>query len=371
MLKLIFVFFPALLSLLSRDSAGLECSPMTRTEKIYDGPYVSYRADQVFVQYVIDNNGALQVKTDSFPVRDKASIRLRVGTDVPGETFTVYLKDKLRNEKPEYRRVERQFVISDIEGNFSALRRLLIAGGVIDSAFKWTFGDGHLVLGGDFVDRGQHVTEVLWLVYSLEEQADRAGGHVHFILGNHEIMNLSGDLRYVHNKYFTAANLIGKHYLQFFAEDSEFGRWLRTKNIVEKVGNHLYAHGGISAEVNRLGLTVSQLNELARPFYHDSTYVFPDPRLDTIMAELGPFWYRGYYAGTPRATQQTVDSSVALFGVRQIVTGHTVVGDSVSTWFDRKVINTDVPHIRGISEALYVEGNNYFRVLPDGTRKPL
>ena len=48
------------------------------------------------------------------------------------------------------------------------------------------------------------VTEVLWLIYSLEEKAKAAGGYVHYILGNHEIMNMSNDLRYVQNRYMRA-----------------------------------------------------------------------------------------------------------------------------------------------------------------------
>ncbi len=45
------------------------------------------------------------------------------------------------------------------------------------------------------------MTECLWLIYSLEEKAKAAGGYVHFILGNHEIMNMQGDFRYVQDKY--------------------------------------------------------------------------------------------------------------------------------------------------------------------------
>ena len=63
------------------------------------------------------------------------------------------------------------FVVSDIEGEFKAFRQLLQGNNIIDENFNWTFGNGHLVLTGDFVDRGTLVTEVLWLIYSLEEKA--------------------------------------------------------------------------------------------------------------------------------------------------------------------------------------------------------
>ena len=101
--------------------------------------------------------------------------------------------------------------------------------GVIDKDFNWTFGNGHLVLTGDFVDRGEQVTEVLWLIYALEDKAKEAGGYVHYVLGNHEIMNMSGDLRYLNKKYVDNAALLNAHFVTLYGENSELGRWLRTK----------------------------------------------------------------------------------------------------------------------------------------------
>src|SRR5688500_11884892 len=205
MTKLLLFLFPALLvgPLLIEKDNGLECKNMKHTE-IYDGPYVSYKGDWIYVQYIVDNHGSKLAKTDSFPLKDKTSIQLTVNGDSTGGAFSFKLQDKLENEKNQYGNVSKQFALSDIEGNFPAFKKLLLAGGVIDASYNWTFGDGHLVLTGDFFDRGQQVTEVLWLIYSLEEKARKAGGYVHFVLGNHELMNLSGDLRYVHPRYLAA-----------------------------------------------------------------------------------------------------------------------------------------------------------------------
>src|SRR6185436_12651444 len=161
-------------------------------EEQYDGPYVQYRDDGVFVNYIMDSAGTKILKTDSIPLQQKDNLSVHVMTDIPGKSFQVRLKKKLRNEKSEFHKVNNLVVLSDIEGNFSAFRKLLMATKVIDEDFNWKFGDGHLVLIGDFFDRGQQVTEVLWLIYYLEEKAQDAGGYIHFILGNHEIMNLSG-----------------------------------------------------------------------------------------------------------------------------------------------------------------------------------
>ncbi|HMK18806.1 MAG TPA: metallophosphoesterase, partial [Chitinophagaceae bacterium] len=200
---------------------------------IVDGPYVLYVNDSVFVKYIEDNSGAKTVKTDGTPATMKNNITLQVNTDVPGKTFTVQLKQKLSEEKSEYKGIKKMLVMSDIEGNFGAFRKLLQGNGVIDENFNWTYGKDHLVLVGDFVDRGTMVTEVLWLIYSLEEKAKAAGGYVHYILGNHEIMNMSDELDYVQERYIQHAQLMNKPYMQLFGQNSEIGRWLATKNVIE------------------------------------------------------------------------------------------------------------------------------------------
>ncbi|MCU0381931.1 MAG: metallophosphoesterase [Chitinophagaceae bacterium] len=344
---------------------------MTDDHTLHDGPYVLYRNNQVFVHYVKPDGAGKKVQVDSFPMTDRKKITLDVATDEPGKTFKVQFRDKLSNEKSDHKKVSRQYVISDIEGNFAGFRKLLLAGKVIDENYNWTFGDGHLVLIGDFVDRGDQVTEVLWLIYALEEKARAAGGYVHYVLGNHEIMVMSGDHRYVNPKYADNAARIGIHLMTLYGADTEIGRWLRTKNVIEKVGGTLYVHGGISRKVNNMDINMSKLNDLARPFYADTTYMYPDAYTDTLYQDYGPFWYRGYFVGETATAARVIDSTFEKFRVNKVVVGHTPIRDTVSAWYDGRLINVDTPHAKGKSEALLVEGSAYFRVKPDGTRIPL
>src|SRR5688572_11549195 len=338
---------------------------------IVDGPYVLYGNDSVFVNYIEDNSGAKTVKTDGSPTAMKDNITLQVSTDMPGKIFNVQLKQKLSDEKSEYKGIKKMLVISDIEGNFEALRKLLQGNKVIDENFNWTYGKGHLVLTGDFVDRGNMVTEVLWLIYSLEEKAKAAEGYVHFILGNHEIMNMSGELDYVHGLYIEHAALMNRHYMHLFGPDSEIGRWLATKNIVERIGNILFTHGGISSYVNFLQLPVKEINDLSRRYYTDSTFKYPDKQVELLFSDAGPFWYRGYYKGQPKAMMSQIDSTLDFYNVRYISTGHTMMANQIFTMFDGKVINTDVHHAGGNSEALLVENGKFFRVNSTGEKHPI
>lgn len=370
MKKLILLFFPiALVSfILPDEKCGHNKNENVMEATQTDGPYVLYFGNKMYVKYIMNDDGWKVLKTDTLDALQKASYTFTVATDKPGVTFSVKLKSELKNEKSEYKKVSKQFVISDIEGNFRAIRRLLQANRVIDSSFNWTFGDGHLVLTGDFVDRGEQVTEVLWLIYSLEEKAKAAGGYVHFVLGNHEIMNMSGDLRYLNTKYKENTEFLNYSYTELYGSNSELGRWMRTKNIVEKVGDMLYMHGGISSVVNNLGISLQKINDVARPFYSDSTFQYPDMKTEILYSDYGPFWYRGYYAGKILATEQTIDSTLDKYDVKKIATGHTVVSDTISVRFNGKVFNTDVMHAKGLSGALLIEEGKFYRVSPLGEK---
>jgi hypothetical protein len=290
-----------------------------------------------------------------------------VQTDEADKTFNVSIKPIHEIEPSVFSKPSKLFVLSDIEGNFDSFRKLLQSNKIVDENYNWTFGTGHLVFNGDMFDRGEQVTECLWLIYSLEEKAKAAGGYVHFILGNHEIMNLNGDTRYSEEKYKTNTALLKKDYVKdLLGEQSELGKWLRSKNIIEKIGNNLFVHGGISPELNSLPLTISKMNELARRYYSLDNIArkSDDNNLKMLYDfEKSPFWYRGYYEDNKNSPNtQQIDSILKRFEVEHIITGHTIVADTISVHYDGKVINTDTKHAEGKSEALLIEDNKYYIV---------
>jgi hypothetical protein len=283
--------------------------------------------------------------------------------------FTVQLKRTLKEEKAEFKQPQRLFVVSDIEGQYEGFKSLLQAAGVIDKSFKWTFGRGHLVVCGDVFDRGSQVAECLWLIYHLEEKAKQAGGYVHFILGNHEIMNLNGDLRHLHPKYLELARQKGVDYNNFYNEQTELGRWLHTKNIVEKIGKLLLLHGGISQYINQWGQPLDSINIVARAHYGRYNDSLLRPEAQLVLFDDGPLWYRGYYMA-PLASQAQVDSTLHLFGAEKVITGHTPV-ERIRTFYEGKVINIDVPHAKGTFEGLFIEDKKYYRLSLHGGKELL
>jgi hypothetical protein len=158
-----------------------------------------------------------------------------------------------------------------------------------------------------------------------------------------------------------------------YGSHSELGRWLRTKNIMEKIGNVLYVHAGISQEINDMSLSIQDMNNLIRPYYSrrdEFKLNRAEPNLRLLFNSImSPFWYRGYYKeGKNPASLSQIDSTLRKFSVKYIVTGHTVVADTVSVHFGGKVINIDTKHAEGKSEALLVVGSKYYRVNMAGQR---
>jgi hypothetical protein len=88
-----------------------------------------------------------------------------------------------------------------------------------------------------------------------------------------------------------------------------------------------------------------------------------------MNSTYGPFWYRGYYSKDKGlATAQQVENTLQRFGVNHIITGHTILADTISVHHNNRVINTDVKHRSGKSEALLIEGDRYYRVNDKGDK---
>ena len=160
-----------------------------------DGPYIF---DET--QYHVNDKNKLIV--DSYTKGDTLIVQV---DNSYSDSFQLTLESEYKPSESSYDLPAKMIILSDIEGKFNAFSSFLIANKVIDDNHNWIYDDGHLVLLGDFVDRGKNVTQVLWLIYKLEHQALKHGGRVHYILGNHEILNFHGDHRYNRGKYIKLA----------------------------------------------------------------------------------------------------------------------------------------------------------------------
>ncbi len=342
-----------------------------------EGPHVFQQGDQWLVQTLRGN------REEGFRVEEQRraltdSFSLEVSFPLDTSRFTVQARPEFVTPPTRYQDGEPILAISDIEGNYKAFRDFLINAKVIDADLNWTFGKGHLALVGDFVDRGPSTTQVLWLIYKLEQSARQQGGRVHYILGNHEIKNLQDNFQAAHRIYFNVAAILGRNQADLFGDESFLGRWLMSKNTVEVINGVLFAHGGLHPKLAELPYTLDDLNHIVRAHYRQIWYPRHNAGDEDLLLnpKTGPSWYRGYFEAD--LTQAQVEQTLARFDAAAVVVGHTL-NSRVKALFDRKVFAIDVKHPWDYrvgfpprrSEGLWLEGSNAWRVLADGSRVKL
>ena len=243
--------------------------------------------------------------------------------------------------KGKYKTSEKIVAISDIHGQYEVFRSLLEKHNVIDGNENWSFGKGHMVVVGDVMDRGDEVMECLWMIYKLEQQANAVGGKVHFLLGNHELMVMNGNLAYLHPKYRYTSALVKKPYNEFFSKETALGKWLASKNVILQLNDILYVHGGLSQQALSLDLNVDQINSLFKKkiYYKSEEDIDKDPVLTTLYYGDGPLWYRGY-AYPYSYNKESVDQLFDFLGASNIVVGHTSLPE-IKALYNKRIILID------------------------------
>ena len=180
----------------------------------------------------------------------------------------------------------RVVAFGDVHGAYTDWTTMLGELGVVDADLNWSGGTTHLVSLGDLIDRGPDSRKVVELLMKLDAQAEQAGGAVHMVLGNHEVMVMTGDLRYVSPAEFAAfsgdetqadRDALYAQYRAFnpggeeavvrqtfdeqfpagfvalrkaFSQDGAVGSWLVKQPFVVKVNDKVYMHGGIASAVS-------------------------------------------------------------------------------------------------------------------------
>ena len=142
--------------------------------------------------------------------------------------------------------VPRVVAIGDVHGAYAELVSILQAAQVIDAQSRWIGGTTHLVSLGDLLDRGPQSLKAMDLLMRLQEEARSSGGYVHVLLGNHEVMNLTGDLRDVSDGEYEALNRIGGH-TRAFSLDGPYGSWLASLPFDNRNNDSILAHGAFSS----------------------------------------------------------------------------------------------------------------------------
>lgn len=334
-------------------------------QPITDGPYIFRQDNKVLVYFIHDN----QLLHQLFEVR-KAEYTVNIRA--VNQTYIIPTAPP-KVEPAFYDKVSEIFVVSDIHGQFERFKNLLINNKIVDKNMEWRFKKGHLVVLGDVFDRGPLVTESLWTIHQLEQQARKRGGKVHYLLGNHEIMVLHGDVRYVNAKYaYAAENILKIEVPVLYGPMSVMGKWLRTKNTIIRINDLLFVHGGIHPEIMARNLDINSINTLVRDNLDTPMETIKqDDLLALLFYKNGPFWFRGYFPSDEDFTQletPVVQQTLDYFKVKHIIVGHTTLQE-VTPLFDKRVIATDSDIKSGDKgEALYWKKGKFFHATVEGKK---
>ena len=305
--------------------------------------------------------------------------------------------------------VHRIVAVGDLHGDFSAWRDIAKAAGIVDDGGHWAGGATVLVQTGDIVDRGPDSLKLIDEMMRLQREAPKAGGKVVTLVGNHEAMNLTGDLRYVspgdfaaftdrnsaalrdriydlnrpaleaayrrrdpkasgddiHKAWLAATPLGELEHDAAWRPDGRIGRWLVAQPAVVLIDGTLFVHGGIGpayatrtiADINAAvaaALTARATEERA---------IINDP--------AGPLWYRGLVGRTsddvtpPPPIAQQLDVLLPAFGARRIVIGHTPVLTGIAVTQNDRLVRIDT----GISSAFAGGTPSYLEII-DGKLIP-
>lgn len=226
---------------------------------------------------------------------------------------------------------QRIVAIGDLHGDYAAYLDIVEAAGVADAKGRWKGGTTILVQLGDVPDRGPDTRKIIEHLEKLQKAAAKAGGEVVVLVGNHEAMNVIGDLRYVTEAEFAAFrtsaskatrdklfeaykpdllafyrktdpaitdaavkekwfadNPLGKlEQRRAWAPTGEVGKWVIEHPAIVRIGDTLFVHGGISVETS--AHPIDTVNAAVR-----SELAKGESRAESILTDpLGPLWYRG------------------------------------------------------------------------------
>jgi len=348
---------------------------------------LAYQLDgEVHVFYQDKQPIALRIKGDNdsgFTIEQHALAtggerRIEVQFPEDNSSFSVQIADDIQSPPSLYNDGEPIVALADIESGFAAFRQFLVNHGIADKQLNWTFGKGHLVLVGDFVDRGASTFQVLWGIYKLEQSARLSGGQVHFVIGNHEIKNLQGNFQAANEKYFYIAGILGKQQFQLFDDTALLGRWLASKNVLEIINNVAFVHGGLHPDIAKYQPSVDEINQIVRSGYRKLYYTPAVVTKESFLqsSTTGPAWYRGYFKED--LSQAEVEQGLKAVHAKAVVVGHTLQGE-VKALYNHKVFAIDVSHPKDYltsfplrtSEGLLIKDRQYFRLSEDGSSEAL
>lgn len=231
----------------------------------------------------------------------------------------------------------RWVALGDLHGDLDAAKRALRLAGAIDAQNRWIGGNLVVVQTGDQLDRGDQELELLDFLDKVAAEAEKAGGKMHLLNGNHEIMNVQGDFRYVSPAGFAAfakmnlpeppevkerlkaiSNFAVRQRAIAFMPGGPYARKLAQRKSVLVLGDTLFVHGGVHPQHVDYG--IDKLNGDYQAWLKGQRPDLPD----FLTNDHSPIWSRTYSDPSVAPDCAQLKQTLDKLGLKRMVVGHSV-----------------------------------------------
>ena len=258
----------------------------------------------------------------------------------------------------------RVVAIGDLHGDVQATRAALRLAGAIDDADRWVGGKLTLVQTGDQLDRGDEERQIVDLFERLATEAMASGGRVIALNGNHEVMNVQGDFRYVtpgavnsfdgvtpRSPLASSAPPSFEGRAAAFFPGGAYARKLAERDVIAVVNDSVFVHGGVLPDHVSYG--IDRINQETRAWMRAGGREAPA----SVAGDRAPIWVRDYSVDpVAPASCEMLGKVLESLHAKRMVVGHTVQQAGISTACGERVYRIDV----GLARYY---GNNPIQVL--------
>lgn len=269
---------------------------------------------------------------------------------------------------------KRIIVIGDLHADYIKTKNLFLKLKLIDVEERWIANppETTVVQLGDQVDGGGRglgesfgELELINFMEDLHLKAQKHGGGVYSLIGNHEIMNMIGDFKYASNKDISLQGGLYQRRQLFSAGNELFNKLSCTRNVVLKIGDFVFAHAGVLPEhitKNNRDNFINKINTLMRLFLQGVKSPDDAEIQKYFLSHNGIIWNRDYGSNKPRCDKFYKMSK--MLNVGHMIVGHTIQ-DNINSKCDDKLWRVDV----GISSIFKTNNMEVLEILDDGVSK--
>jgi hypothetical protein len=263
--------------------------------------------------------------------------------------FYLYRKNNKKKRKQYFindeKKYEKLYILGDLHGDLENTKIALQKAGLINSDNQWIKSNCKLIQMGDQVDAVCRTkdkekcnniinldVEVIYFMEEMARQAEKFNSKVISILGNHEIMNIYGDLRFVAENDIKRIGGRNER-LRLFQPGSELAKLLSNRPLIYKYNDYIFCHGGLSMSMLKKN-SIEDMNNQTKEWLLNQRR-----QPEFLETEDSPIWSRKF--AFDMGNQSELDQILKHTKSKKIFVGHTVV-DNIQSKYEGKFWLTDV-----------------------------